>query len=644
MTALRIQRTRAPVRFGQELGRGGEGVVYAIEGTPNRVAKVYATPPDPLKIEKLQAMVGQVDTQRLNVAAWPTDVLIDPIGKVCGFVMPHAAAGHDVHKLYSPKSRVHAFPSATFEFLVHVATNIARAFAVMHNAGIVIGDVNHGNILVSPDGTILLIDCDSFQVQSGGKIFTCDVGVPLFTAPELQGVALRGVRRTPEHDCFGLATLLFHLLYLGRHPFAGRFLGQGDMPIEKAISDYRFAYGPDQRSLLMERPPGTLELTVMGREVALGFEQAFARPLLTRGRPDALRWVAVLSNLRASLRKCSIQSGHQYHVGLVACPWCAMEAQFAIRLFRGSVVPQTPSTAVNLEALWQAMVAVAEPDADPPLPETRADFLLREVPKPKGRSRVLGRSIVAAIIISITLCLIKWPQLLTLLPFWGWPLGAVIFVIWTHVPEKMVKEARRNCDNANSRWKDVRSRWEREASRKVYLVEVAALERSKEVLAELERERVRRIKTLHDNRVAKQLDQYLDRYRIDRASLRGIGQTRTSMLESYGIETAADVIGTRVMQVPGFGEVLTAELLQWRARCARGFVFNPAVPVDAGDLAMIHRDIDGRKQKPVRHLISGPTQLQVLRQRILDARQQLAPELDRAWVEWKTAERALKAL
>ena len=644
MTALTIQRTRAPVRLGQQLGCGGEGVVSAIDGTPDRVAKVYLTPPGPQKIEKLQAMVRQVDTQLATVAAWPTDVLVDSIGAVRGFVMPHVAKAHHVHKLYSPKSRVNVFPTASFEFLVHVATNIARAFAVMHQAGIVIGDVNHGNILVRPDGTILLIDCDSFQIGLGARIFTCDVGAPLFTAPELQGFALRGVKRTPEHDLFGLATLLFHLLYLGRHPFAGRYLGPGDMPIEKAISDYRFAYGRDHRSLLMERPPGTLELADMGQEVARGFEQAFRRLSPLHGRTDAIGWVTILGKLKVKLRKCSIQSEHQYHSELVACPWCPVESYFPIPLFRGSVVTQAPANAVNVEAVWRAIVAVPGPDTDPPLPEARADVLLREFPKPRVQPRFLRRLAVFGIVTSVILCVMKWPLLASVYSPWSFmTLGVLILVILT-VPDVTAKEARWNCDNATSRWKEVYARWEREATRKIFLAELTSLERTKKTLIELERERSRRIDKLEASREAKQLNQYLDSCRIDDAPLRGIGQTRKSMLVSYGIETALDVEASRLTQVPGFGEVLTAELLNWRAKCAGQFVYNSAIPVDAGDLAVIHRDIDARKQIPVRQLNAGPAQLEVLRQRILDARERLAPELDRSWVEWKTADRALKSL
>lgn len=58
-----------------------------------------------------------------------------------------------------------------------------------------------------------------FSHASG--VFHCDVGVPLWTPPELQGRDFRGLTRTKNHDRFGLAVLMFQLLFMGRHPFAG---------------------------------------------------------------------------------------------------------------------------------------------------------------------------------------------------------------------------------------------------------------------------------------------------------------------------------------------------------------------------------------------------------------------------------------
>ncbi len=99
-----------------------------------------------------------------------------------------------------------------------------------------------------------LIDCESFQWTANGKRFACEVGVETFTPPELQGKNFREVIRTINHDSFGLAVMVFLLLFMGRHPFAGRFLGRGDMPIPRAISEFRFAYSAMRADVQMDNP------------------------------------------------------------------------------------------------------------------------------------------------------------------------------------------------------------------------------------------------------------------------------------------------------------------------------------------------------------------------------------------------------
>lgn len=120
-----------------------------------------------------------------------------------------------------------------------------RAFASLHQAGIIVGDVNGSGVLVLQDATVRLIDCDSFQVQDGSTVYGCRVGVGPFTPPELQGLSLNTCLWSVDHDTFGLAVLIFHLLFQGRHPFAGRSLGGQDVPIETAIAEYKFCYGND---------------------------------------------------------------------------------------------------------------------------------------------------------------------------------------------------------------------------------------------------------------------------------------------------------------------------------------------------------------------------------------------------------------
>src|SRR5205823_4377230 len=124
-----------------------------------------------------------------------------------------------------------------------------------------------------------------------------EVGVSTHQPPEFQAPhSFKGVVRTTNHDAFGLAVLIFQLLFLGRHPFIGVYLGSGDMPPERAISEGRFAYSSRAAALQMRQPPATLPLAAAGA-LADMFERAFT----TTARPTAAEWVSGLETLQSHL-------------------------------------------------------------------------------------------------------------------------------------------------------------------------------------------------------------------------------------------------------------------------------------------------------------------------------------------------------
>ncbi|MGE3424782.1 MAG: hypothetical protein AB7N24_22255 [Dehalococcoidia bacterium] len=516
----------------------------------------------------------------LSIAAWPIDLLTDKRGAVRGFVMPRVVARRDIHELYSPKSRAEAFPEADFRFLAHVGANIARAFAVVHEQGHVLGDVNHSNLLVGPDATVMLIDCDSFQIGTGAHVFTSDVGVPLFTAPELHGRAFRGLVRTPNHDRFGLAVLLFHLLYMGRHPFAGRYFGPGDMPIEKAIAEYRFAYGPDRAALRMEQPPGTLPLEAMGAAIAANFTRAFGAASNGQ-RPDAKSWITALETLKADLRACSAATWHQYPGELGSCPWCAIEAQIPVRLF-GQRITAGPTGTIDVGTLWQVITAVPDPGAEPALPSAHPWKLPADVALPSAALKAFRKTLSIGLVCSGLVACNALAQ--DGGPVWGLVASSLAIAVWPRVSSVERSAVDRAYSAAQAEWQNSVSRWQREASRHAFSERLQSLDKARAELIALPEERRRRVAKLEAQREGPQRQRYLDRFRIDLARIRGIGPGRTSMLASYGIETAADVNYQQIIQIQGFGESLTSELVQWRQEHERNFRFNPNEPLDRRDI------------------------------------------------------------
>jgi DNA-binding helix-hairpin-helix protein with protein kinase domain len=272
--------------LGALLGRGGEGAVYEVRTQSDFVAKIYHSVLSAERAEKIRLLIA-LRNERINkLTAWPLDLLSVAGSRApVGLLMPKISGRKDIHQLYSPKSRRVEFQRADWRFLVRASANTARAFSVVHETGCIIGDVNHGGILVAQDATVRLIDCDSFQVINGNRCFLCEVGVETFTPPELQGKAFKGVVRSQNHDNFGLAVLIFLMLFMVRHPFAGKYLGPDQMPIPRAIKECRFAYGARRATVQMEKPPGTPPLSIVGDEVAFLFERAFAQEMIAGGRP-----------------------------------------------------------------------------------------------------------------------------------------------------------------------------------------------------------------------------------------------------------------------------------------------------------------------------------------------------------------------
>src|SRR5215475_7596060 len=413
------------IRLGGRIGVGAEGEVYEIQGRSDLVAKIYHEPPSAEKAEKLVALSRLGNERLFNLSAWPVDALRDaPDGSVVGFVMKRISRAEEVHALHSPKSRLQKFPEASWAFLIYVAANIARAVAAVHEHGLVIGDLNPKNILVTRKATVYLLDVDSFQVSADGKTYRCDGGFPEYTPPELQGVAFRDVDRAQEHDCFGLAVVIFQLLFMGRHPFSGMYLGAEEMPLERAIRESRFAYGADAEGRKMRQPPGTLALDSMPSQ----FVRLFRRAFLTADRPRPREWIEPLDALAKALKKCDSHNGHYYYRELRDCPWCGIESQAGVRLFNFLFSgDESRRGHFRLDDIWKEIESVEAPH----IPQIQLD----KISKPsaevaafaKARKIRLNIAIVCSVFAGLAITLLAaGPHILFLLIVVGMIANAIV--------------------------------------------------------------------------------------------------------------------------------------------------------------------------------------------------------------------------
>lgn len=577
------------VPLGGVLGKGGEGTVYEVRRYGNIAAKVYHTPLSDDRSAKIGAMVKIGSAELSAVAAWPIDLLISrTTRKPVGLLMPRIEKKKNVHHVYGPKSRLKDFPKADWRFLVRTAANTARAFSSVHETMCVIGDVNHGSIMVAEDATVTLIDCDSFQVTTPNRKFFCDVGIETFTPPELQGKPFRGAERTANYDNFGLAVVIFHLLFMGRHPFAGRYLGVGEMPIAKAIKECRFPYGSQHRAMQMEPPPGTVPLGFVGAEVAQLFERAFARAGIDGTRPKAREWATALAALEKDTKQCAISKSHWYPVFSSHCPWCQMEGQGANPLFPFVLPSGMAAAGVDVEALWRAFQNLENPGNAPVLnvPELPPSAEVAAISKSNDASK----GIAIAVAICVLVGGIAWK------PAFFWIFGIAAFVAFQMTRGLVAKDReihrfRNTLSEAEAAARVGQADWERQAGGAVFYEARSQFLSLKAEFDGIPGRRSAALGALKTEMRQRQLNRFLETFEIEDAQIDGVGPSRKRLLESYGIEAADDVVVSRLQGVPGFGPVMINRLIKWRKSIESKFVFNPTMSVDPRDVARVELEI-----------------------------------------------------
>jgi DNA-binding helix-hairpin-helix protein with protein kinase domain len=608
-----------PLSLGSELGSGGEGAVYELRDRSDVVVKLYHKSLEAGKASKIVSMAKFSNERLLKLTAWPTEPIRvgSSTGAVAGFTMPRITGHKQAFSLYSPKLRLQEFANASWQFLIRSAANAARAFAVIHEGGHVIGDVNHGNLFVGDRATVRLIDCDSYQITINGSRWFCEVGTPTHQPPELQNIrTYKGVVRTPNHDNFGLAVIIFQMLFMARHPFSGRFLGTGEMPMERAISEYRFAYGSNSAAMQMQPPPASLGLNGVTRDVALLFERAFSRQgSQTNGRPRADEWATALQDLEHHLKKCSVNPAHQFVDTLNECPWCDLEAVTGVPLFQVAVVGSA-QTGFTITAFWAKVNAVSNPGPPPAVARVEAQTVTLSPAAVELQQATLGAKVAS---------------------------GFLALIGRTSRIHSLKKEIEKRAADARSRYQNLQNNWSSYTSGKDFQDLVSYLQNLRTQYDELFQKRLQALHALEANRYRLQLQAHLDRCRISHARIKGVGDAKKATLQSYGIETAADISEQRVLAVPGFGPVLLGNLKRWRVQQERRFVFDPNKGVDPAAKNAVERQIVTQKIDLERKLNEGLSKLTISSHHILTRRHMLLAQAEQAAHDLAQAEADLRA-
>lgn len=612
------------VNLGRKVGDGGEGAVFEVSGRAEIVAKIYHAVPSPEHQKKLRFMTECNNEAIRQVAAWPVETIHTRNGRqMVGFMMPRATNCEPIHKLYGPAHRKHLFPDSDWAFLVHVARNLAAAFYVIHAHNHVIGDVNQGNVVVCRDGRVRLIDCDSFQIRSQGQIHHCEVGVQHFTPPELQQItSFRSVTRNANHDNFGLALLCFHLLFMGRHPFSGIYAGKGDMPLERAIRGFRFAYGADAASRGMKPPPNAVTMDIVPRGIADKFTCAFTEAGAS-SRPSAWDWIRAFEQLKGGLRTCSTENSHKFFGELGNCPWCGVERRTGVIFFLGRMPGNGQVGGFDLGRVWALIDSIGAP-SPPALPDPQLIVTHPTPLPPEEEAKRLQSTLLRIGAACVFVAGFAFPPLLIVTV-----IAAVVMLCMSSRDDRERKQRQARLDAAKGRWDALKTRWNYETSGR-FLAERRQLEGVRQRYHSLCGEYSRDKQKLRDGIQQKQMERFLEGYCLDDHDIPLIGPARKATLASFGIESAADIDVRRIRTIRGFGETLTQNLVNWRRSLEKQFVFDPTKGVDPADVVALEQLYRKKRQQLEAELLAGPERLRQLAAQAVQQGRTLEAEIRQA--------------
>jgi DNA-binding helix-hairpin-helix protein with protein kinase domain len=535
--------------LGEQLGRGGQGVVWRLAGTADYVVKIYHNTLSRRETDK-QRVLQSKSNQLKNVAALPISLAFEDarLAKHIGVFMPFIG-GSEVFELYGTRSRLQHFPKANFKFLVRAAYNLAVAFDALHSQGIIVGDVNEQNIKVLPDATVRFIDTDSFQIRNGVELYTTDVGTPLWTAPELHGRNLTGVERTPNHDLFALAQLIFLILFAGRHPFSGVPKTKQHLLPEEAIKLHAFAFAPAEIGVPVGPPPGSPRLEMLPQEIRDAFMQAFLRDSVRpNARPTASRWSHLLDKLSKSLVVCVHNASHLYWSRAVTCPWCGIAREAGVDVFPAQLgyssnhaknLASNDAYILRLAGMRPHPFCITTPppfnDLTPsPLPPRPTGFFsgIHEFFSTQGwRQSWLGPSIKRC--------------------------------------NAMIKDFESQIVFAQAEQQKTIAAYNQE-----FLSHAGSLNKVIQSIKNIPVIRAECQQAVKNERYQVALSTHLQRYRIRQHKIPQIGPSRLTTILSFGIETAADINRT-ALERSGLPSNAVYELLNWRRQKESLFSFDP---------------------------------------------------------------------
>src|SRR5260221_8091224 len=231
----------------QKIGAGGQGTVYkAIDQKLGRTVVVKVLPAE-LTVKEANLKRFEREARLASSLDHPNICTIFDMDEANGlhFISMQYVEGRNVRQLVNGRP-------LELESALRIAIQVADALAVAHARGIIHRDVKSGNVMVTDNGQVKILDfglaklLDEQEAATSGIHQTelTEVGVPYGTATYAAPEQARGDKVDARADIFSTGVLLYEML-TGTWPFRG-----------KSTIDVRHAVIYDQPKPLVSARPG----------------------------------------------------------------------------------------------------------------------------------------------------------------------------------------------------------------------------------------------------------------------------------------------------------------------------------------------------------------------------------------------------
>jgi serine/threonine-protein kinase len=242
-----IGQTLGSYKITQKIGAGGQGTVYkAIDQKLGRTVVVKVLPPE-LTVKEANLKRFEREARLASSLDHPNICTIFDMDEEGGlhFITMQFVEGRNVRQLVNGRP-------LELESSLRIAIQVADALSVAHARGIIHRDIKSGNIMVTDNGQVKILDfglaklMDETEAAASGIHQTelTEIGVPYGTATYAAPEQARGDKVDARADIFSTGVLLYEML-TGTWPFRG-----------KSTIDVRHAVIYDQPKPLAAARPG----------------------------------------------------------------------------------------------------------------------------------------------------------------------------------------------------------------------------------------------------------------------------------------------------------------------------------------------------------------------------------------------------